>query len=75
MVREIKNLIGNNTTISVSIMLSLLPIAFSAGIFYSKLSLVDSDNRSIKEAIITLTQIVNSHEAKIQNLEKIVKKP
>jgi hypothetical protein len=56
-------------------MLSLLPIAFSAGIFYSKLSLVDSDNRSIKEAIITLTQIVNSHEAKIQNLEKIVKKP
>lgn len=74
MVREIKNLIGNHTTISISLMLSLIPIVFTCGIYYNKLINVETDTHDLKNATLVLTKLVSTHELRLDNLEKIVKK-
>lgn len=73
--------IETSTTLSITLVISLLSLSFMCGIGWNKLSDLAEKTTDLKNnhtkidvALVTLTRLVETHDIKIQNLEKISQK-
>jgi hypothetical protein len=73
--------IETSTTLSIALVISLLSLAFTCGIGWNKLTNLEeksngirTDHSKIESAVVNLARLVETHDIKIQNLEKMSQK-